>query len=666
MKKILLYLLFIVVCTQCMPVQDEKITEIKTDLKDPRLQKIYDFQDRRNSDSLLVYFDHKDPSYRYASAMAMGSVQDEKLTEDLAILLDDDIEKVRVAAAYALGQTGGEKAEQFLVRAFQKDDSLSQSANFNRSVLEAVGKCGTRQMLNALSTISTYTRKDTALLEGQAWGIYRYALRNMVSPAGTSRMVELVSGAGYPESVRFIAANYLMRAGNINLDSLAAPLIIGMGRGDDPRVKMALAIALGKTKSPEALQTLKTNYNITNDYRIKCNILRAFSNFDYESVRDIVLPALKDPNINVALSASNFLLEKGLPREAVDYWKMAKDTIYPWQIRSTLYRIANKHLPPYFEATKGRINQELRQIALNSSNNYEKAAALKALGEFGWNYRFIGQQGLSSSVPVIRTASAEAIAHIAEYPDFERWFGLGYRRVKRDLAIFFEDAIRSGDVGMMYVAAEVLAKKELDYVSVIDSLDFLETALNNLSLPKDIETYNAIQKALSTFKGTVYEAKTPDFNNPIDWNLANTISADTRAVIVTKKGNITIRFFKEKAPASVNNFIRLAKTGFYDGKFFHRVVPNFVIQDGCPRGDGFGGANFSIRSELPMMYYDKAGYVGMASAGKDTEGTQWFITHSPTPHLDGRYTIFGEVVEGLEIVHQIAVGDIIDRIVVSK
>jgi len=77
-------------------------------------------------------------------------------------------------------------------------------------------------------------------------------------------------------------------------------------------------------------------------------------------------------------------------------------------------------------------------------------------------------------------------------------------------------------------------------------------------------------------------------------------------------------------------------------------------------------ANYSIRSELPMMYYDKGGYVGMASAGKDTEGTQWFITHSPTPHLDGRYTIFGEVTDGMDVVHKLAVGDNIDKIVISK
>ncbi len=666
MKKLLFYFLLIGIFVQCMPAKEEKLTEINFDLKDPILQQIYNFQDTRNTDSLLMFFDHKDPTYRYASAMAMGSVQDEKAIEDLAILLNDDIHSVGIAAAYALGQTKSEKAEQFLISAFQKDDSLSQSAEFNRAVLEAVGKSASEKYLDHLSTISTYTRRDTALLEGQAWGIYRFSNRGFVSQKGTARMVKLVSEKDYPETVRFIAANYLSRAKNINLDSLSAPLIVGMGMSENPKVQMALAIALGKTKTPEALQTMLSRYRITTDYRVKCGILIGLINFEYPLVQEVVKDALKDPNLNVALCASQYLIEKGIPREAVNYWKMAKDTLYPWQVRSSLYQAANKHLPPYFEATKGKINMELRQKILNSKNNYEKAAAIKALSEHGWNYRFIAQNGLASSVPIVRTASAEAISAIANYPEFKRWFGSGHRKVKRDLAAFFQEAIKSGDVGMMYVSSEVLSKKELDYASVIDSIAFLETALAELELPKDIETYNAVKKAINTFKGIEEEPTTPDHNKPIDWNLSNSLSDNVRAVIITKKGSIILRFFREKAPGSVNNFIRLARAGFYDNKTVHRVVPNFVIQDGCPRGDGYGGANFSIRSELPMMYYDKAGYIGMASAGKDTEGTQWFITHAPAPHLDGRYTIFGEVVEGMDVVHQLAVGDKINKIRIDE
>ena len=123
-----------------------------------------------------------------------------------------------------------------------------------------------------------------------------------------------------------------------------------------------------------------------------------------------------------------------------------------------------------------------------------------------------------------------------------------------------------------------------------------------------------------------------------------------------------MELYPQSAPGSVANFVALVADGFFNGKNFHRVVPNFVIQGGCPRGDGFGALDYSIRSEHGLHWYDGAGYLGMASAGPDTEGTQFFITHSPTPHLDGRYTIFGKVKTGLEAVDQIQPGDLIETI----
>jgi cyclophilin family peptidyl-prolyl cis-trans isomerase len=112
----------------------------------------------------------------------------------------------------------------------------------------------------------------------------------------------------------------------------------------------------------------------------------------------------------------------------------------------------------------------------------------------------------------------------------------------------------------------------------------------------------------------------------------------------------------DESPFTCINFATLIRNGFFDGLSFHRVVPNFVIQGGDPRGDGWGGPGYSIRSEFGSEHYDE-GTVGVASSGKDTEGCQWFVTHSKTPHLDGRYTIFGNIVSGMEVVNKIQVGD---------
>ena len=111
-----------------------------------------------------------------------------------------------------------------------------------------------------------------------------------------------------------------------------------------------------------------------------------------------------------------------------------------------------------------------------------------------------------------------------------------------------------------------------------------------------------------------------------------------------------------EAVQTVKNFVALARRGYFDGLFVHRVVPNFVIQDGDPTGTGSGGPGYTIRCEYNHLRYD-AGAVGMALSGKDTGGSQWFITHSPQPHLNGRYTIFAHVVRGMDVVGRIVQGD---------
>ncbi len=133
------------------------------------------------------------------------------------------------------------------------------------------------------------------------------------------------------------------------------------------------------------------------------------------------------------------------------------------------------------------------------------------------------------------------------------------------------------------------------------------------------------------------------------------------AVLHTKKGDIRIELLASEAPMTVDNFMQLAKSGFYNGLAWIRVVPNFVIQGGDPRGDQNGSPDYQIRDEINLREY-KTGAVGMALSGKDTGGSQFFITHSPQPHLDGGYTIFGQVTAGMDVVNRIARGDKIERV----
>ena len=149
----------------------------------------------------------------------------------------------------------------------------------------------------------------------------------------------------------------------------------------------------------------------------------------------------------------------------------------------------------------------------------------------------------------------------------------------------------------------------------------------------------------------------------IDEQIQNTTTMTQKiqyAVIETEKGTMTAELYTNETPGTVQNFVDLANHNFYDGLTFHRVIPDFVIQGGCPKGDGTGGPGYRIKCETsaPRQYHDR-GVLSMAHAGKDTGGSQFFICHNRenTQHLDGRHTCFGKVVEGVDVIDDIRPGD---------
>ncbi len=154
-------------------------------------------------------------------------------------------------------------------------------------------------------------------------------------------------------------------------------------------------------------------------------------------------------------------------------------------------------------------------------------------------------------------------------------------------------------------------------------------------------------------------------NSDIDYRRAlSRRNGSVKAVLMTEKGEFTIVFYPEDAPLTVDNWVKLARSGYFNGLEVHRVVPNFVMQDGDPRGDGNGGPGWSIRCEVNTRGYDR-GAVGMALSGKDTGGSQWFVTHAPQPHLDGGYTVFGHVSEAdMTVVDKIVRGDKILKVTI--
>ena len=143
----------------------------------------------------------------------------------------------------------------------------------------------------------------------------------------------------------------------------------------------------------------------------------------------------------------------------------------------------------------------------------------------------------------------------------------------------------------------------------------------------------------------------------------------TAEIKIKGKGNLSVEFFDKDAPNTVKNFVDLAKKGFYDGLTFHRVIPGFVVQGGCPNGTGAGGPGYTIKCELDggNQFHDK-GVLSMAHAGKDTGGSQFFIvlSRAQTSHLDRKHTCFGKVTDGIDLIDSIRMGDVMEKITIHE
>ena len=649
----------------CVPPSNEIITDINNANSDLVYQRIYNHQDKQNIDSVLLYFNHSNPGYRLAAVNAMASIQSELSIDSLVEILGDPIIEVRSAAAYALGQIGNLETVDPLMNAFVNKDTSDVDNVFNSTILEAIGKTGNKSLLDALASVESYRITDTLLLIGQSRAIYRYANRGINTQKGTNRMVELASNQAYPNEVRVIAANYLARAKDIDISKSQFRIAEALIGASDPNVRMAIALALRKVTEPDILKILQSQFIVEKDYRVKVNILKALGSYKYIDNIDLILDHLDDENIHVANAAAQYLVDHG-KRDDVEIYKTFAKKNLDHTVRAKIYASVLKHLPSYYLESRALIRTSLlRYLKELKGKPYVAKHYVAALGQDPYSYAYLKEAAIDSGVVTIRTAGMEALSKIVSGKSFVNTFRSRSNRVKIEILDIIKEQFAKGDVGTMAIGAGILSNKKIGYRNLIQNDSFLIAAATKLSLPREIETYNEIKKALAYINNVKYKAEKNSYNHPINWKTLATVSDSTIAVVRTNKGNFTIKLFGNTTPGSVANFIDLANDDFFDNKVYHRVVSNFVIQGGCPRGDGYGSLDYSIRSELPQLYYDDEGYVGMASAGLHTEGTQWFVTHSPTPHLDGKYTIFGKVTEGMDVVHQIVEGDKIIDVIIS-
>lgn len=610
---------------------------------DPTHVKIADFQDRRLSDSLYGYFKNENATYRSEAVLAFASIQDTLAVDLLGEILRFDTDPgVRKNAAVALGQISVKPSAAALWRALQEEKNPAVL----REIIEACGKTFGGGDVNHLAITST----DSLVQEGLAWAYYRLGLRNKADSTIARKAIEFLKPT-YGLQTRLAAANFFMR-GARQLSWAEAQLVASAQHDTSPWIRACATSALRKITSAAVRDVLKNILKADADYRVRVSAVKALQEFSLVDVKPNLYNALKDANINVAIAASEVILAVATPTQAKELALLAKGTTNV-RVSGNLYQAALAGV----DSTE--LVSQIVELYKAENNPYAKAALLTALGKSKEAWSFIAGELKQSTIPVIKSSAAAALVATNELPTFET------ARKKQYVELYIE-AIQTGDPAVIGIIADALRNPTLGYKELITDLTFLHEAKKKLSLPRDNEALQPVEAALAYFEGKKKpEPVKNDFNHPIDWELVKTIPKDQKVVLKTDRGEIVLTLLVEEAPGSVANFVQLVTSKYFDGKNFHRVVPNFVIQGGCNRGDGWGSEDYSIRSEFADRPYTE-GSVGMASAGKDTEGTQWFITHSPTPHLDGRYSIFAITESGMDVVHQIEVGDKILSVTLIK
>lgn len=667
--RVLCFLLLFIIGVGCVPPGPKKDTPLQLDWSAESLQSTIGAVDSRDVTLVAQALSSEDPLVRLAAVQGASSMVSPDLHEGLLAILDgDESVLLRERAAYALGQQKDEVLARDLIRAFQSQDTANYNTSLRATILEAVGKCGDTKSLDQIASAAGYSSDMGHLITGQARAIYRYGLNQKVTPQAVTRMLDILQDASAPKEARVIAAQYIYRFPGIDLSPAKLTLQDTYNNTSDIDIKMCIAGALTRTGNQEILPFLISQLESNLDYRIKVNILRRIGSYAIGDIKPILDTLIDDENPYIsALALDN--LRGQVPRPLVStYTEKARQD--PGTSKSAaLYAVALDALPSRFINSRAALNGLIKQSFDSSKTVIQKARHIEVLALDPANLPVVLDKGLSSAEPYVRTATIRSLADVMTNTRSQQIYAIpsSYNVLKNTIASSLVERLDLGDAGDIAGISTLIIDEKLGFKDVPGLNVFLRSALRKLALPRDLEAYQSCESAIAFLEDTTSVLASPSYNHPINLDILKSVSDSSRVIINTTKGSIEATLYPEAAPGSVANFIDLSNQGFFDDKTWHRVVPNFVIQTGCPRGDGYGSLDYTIRSEYSQLYYDGEGYLGMAATPlSDTEGTQWFITQSSTPHLDGRYTIFGKVISGMDVVHDIEEGDQIETIEIRR
>lgn len=658
---VVLLLIALTACQQTSPPAPKKVS-IPYDYipaSDSILTQMLIWESTGQLSLIKPYLQDDNPNYRYQALKSYCVPRPEHKLTDILPLLLDSIRQVRELAIFAVGQYGDREAIPYLETTFHGMDSIGQFHYENQLILEAVGKCGGPTQVDQLTSITTYRHEDSLLINGQIKALMHLMNRHPILPATIELISKYYFSPQYARSTRRLAGYYLARCKDIDLSNSAFSLGKVLNSESDPVLRILATRIMRRMQGSDFAATLTQHISREKDPQVRQEIAMTLVNQSYGKSKSAMQQLLKDKDIVVASAAGQFFLRKGQVDEVTTLWDKIKDQSYSPIVKAYLAGATMTHMPFYYALTRDAATRMLHDVYNKSSDPYEKAQLAKVIAQVPGQASWLMEQFDASNETITNSTIISSMSDAMEAATFHQSSTAPVRQAIKRLG---DLVLKSKDPGYLAAYASLLRADDGALTEVFTRHQEMNAILSTLQMPRDIETYNEIVHLLHHYHYDSLTIQSPKSFIQFDPITYSGISSHTEAIVLTDKGEFRMKFYQNECPRTVEHMIRLIQSGYFDGKAFHRFVPNFVDQTGCPRGDGYGGLDQAMASEFTPLSYDEAGRLGMASIGPDTESCQWFITLMPTWHLDGRYTLFAYVSSGLDVIRQIRMGDRIKSI----
>ncbi len=648
------------------------------------LRHIHELEERRSlgDGRLAALLDDRDAEIRGAAARALGRIGYGEALPALLATLEDGDATVRREAVFALGLLGDASARDGVRRIAGSNAPLELRVEAIRALGRLSGEGAAEALLPFLADPDPALRAEAAVaLAATADSVAAVNLRPLLADADAAVRASAAWAAGrlkardLAEPVRGLLADASpdvrlaagKAVGDIE-DTGAIPALETILSDPDWRVRANAAVALGRTKSLDAIPGLGILAKDPNVH-VRAAAGAALESIPYHYKRDdLAFALLKDaePEVRGSVLAMFGVGQEDRTSSVQEHFLACGDKS-PYVVRRAYesFAEASRRMPDGLPLgtwrggvsfyMNGRLRNEAAPLservdiaylmgAWDAANPWPRPNLLTSLSTVHWAVTAAAAHALGEMNPSDAEMKAQ---HLRETPTLLAGVLKNDPEARKqpDLRMAVAEALGNFDDDAAKAALRELVKDPDWYVRE--------------------EAAKSLEKLGEPRPEIAPRGPLPGPPTPLDDDFVKSRPGRYSATVTTNRGAFEIELLHREAPYTVQNFVKLAESGFYDGLTFHRVVPNFVAQGGCPIGNGWGNPGYTIRCEVGPLAYER-GMVGMAHAGKDTGGCQFFVTHSPQRHLDGRYTIFGKVTDGMDVVDALRIEDVIESVKIRK